>query len=188
MTPTTHDHLSDLSDRLLAIDPSRVLLSLMFGPAEALIASESPTAERDFERVSRAIESRGFRVRVGRNPFAPASAEGSTCYATNTVHIDPDLSPTEALKVLTHEFAHVLMHDPFGPFRRIPQRQAEVEAETVAYALSRHLGIECSADFTVGYVLGYTGGDVAETRGFMDTPRVRQAIDAAVSMIAATPA
>ncbi len=71
--------------------------------------------------------------------------------------VSPNLSEAGAVKALVHELAHVRQLDEghdVGAERR------EVEAESVAYIVCNALGIT-SAPFSIGYVAGWSGGDVS---------------------------
>jgi len=74
------------------------------------------------------------------------------------IRVQEGMSEQQAVKTLLHEIAHATLHagdDATG------QRAREVEAESVAYVVSGHLGIDTSA-YSFGYVAGWASGKEAK--------------------------
>lgn len=70
------------------------------------------------------------------------------------IRVQEGMSEQQTIKTLLHEIAHATLHagdDAPG------QRAREVEAESVAYVVSGHLGIDTSA-YSFGYVAGWASG------------------------------
>jgi hypothetical protein len=89
-----------------------------------------------------------------------APANGRTDWRARTVTIRPDLEPAQRTKTLAHELAHVRLHDPLGDAaHRSTRPQMEVEAESVAYLVCAHTGIE-TAQYTIPYVAHWAHGDI----------------------------
>ena len=103
------------------------------------------------------IREEGFEFRVEVNDSCP-SANGSTDWTDSTVRVNPDLSPLQTVKTTAHELAHVLLHDPESDDRPADRGVVEVEAESVAYLVLRHAGLE-SDEYSFGYVAGWASGD-----------------------------
>ena len=135
------------------------------------LAGEAPRLLR--QRLSCLIRAEGFRFTMGDMPRGHGDANGVTDYGTRTVTVRADLTDAQAAKTTAHELAHVLMHDPARGSR--PTREVcEIEAESVAYLLCGHEGLD-SADYSLGYVAGWAAGDhdaIAATAGrVLDTAR-----------------
>lgn len=109
-----------------------------------------------FERLKAFSESRGCPVTVeaiaGRSNgyFAPHE---------NRIVVREGLAPVQACKTLAHEIAHSFLHHDIEIYRE-HRGDCELEAESVAFVVLHHLGIDAS-DYSFGYVTGWQGGDDA---------------------------
>jgi hypothetical protein len=97
----------------------------------------------------------GFLVEDG--DVAPAN--GRTDFRARTVTIRPDLEPAARAKTLAHETAHVLLHDPDTLPVPIGRDRKEVEAESVAYLVCAHVGLD-AARYSVPYLANWSGGNL----------------------------
>ena len=93
------------------------------------------------------------------------------------IAIDEGMSDLQTLKTAIHEIAHAKLHDidlnaPKEEQKpRVDRRTREVEAESVAYTVCQHYGLDTS-DYSFGYVAGWSGGkELAELRGSLETIR-----------------
>ena len=64
------------------------------------------------------------------------------------------MAQAQTVKTLVHEIAHSLLHNDGDTSSQVK----EVEAESVAYTVCQHLGID-SGVYSFGYVAGWAGGD-----------------------------
>ncbi|MGH7358774.1 MAG: ImmA/IrrE family metallo-endopeptidase, partial [Acidimicrobiia bacterium] len=101
------------------------------------------------------VHAAGFRVVDG--DCAPAN--GRTDWTDHTVTVRPDLEPAQRAKTLAHELAHVRLHGPGGDGAVLSPPRKEVEAESVAYLVAAHVGLD-STDYTIPYVAHWSGGDL----------------------------
>ena len=85
-------------------------------------------------------------------------ANGSTDFVARTVTVRDDVDDLQAVKTLTHERAHCLLHDPSQD--RVPRDRAEVEAESVAYIVCQRAGL-ATTDYSIPYVARWSGSDLA---------------------------
>ena len=70
------------------------------------------------------------------------------------------MSQVQTLKTLIHETAHALLHDSLVLDDEIPKKDRhtkEVEAESIAYVVCQHFGIDTS-DYSFPYVTGWSRG------------------------------
>jgi len=110
------------------------------------------------------------------------TAKGYTSFLENRIVIRPGMSQTQTIKTLVHEIAHAKLHNPEGltPEQRKQRREKEVEAESVAYVVCQHFGIDTS-DYSLGYVAGWSRGrELSELKASLDTihTAAREIIDA----------
>lgn len=106
------------------------------------------------------------------------SAHGYYHLAEKRIAIDDNMSELQTLKTAIHEIAHAKLHDidlnaPKEEKENRPnQRTREVEAESVAYTVCRHYGLDTS-DYSFGYVAGWSSGkELSELKGSLETIRL----------------
>ena len=92
------------------------------------------------------------------------------------IAIDEGMSELQTLKTAIHEIAHAKLHDidlnaPKDEQPRVDRRTREVEAESVAYTVCQHYGIDTS-DYSFGYVAGWSSGrELSELKSSLETIR-----------------
>jgi ltrC-like protein len=91
------------------------------------------------------------------------------------IAIDEGMSELQTLKTAIHEIAHAKLHaiDKDTPATeqadRPDRRTREVQAESVAYAVCQHYGLETS-DYSFGYVAGWSSGrELSELKASLET-------------------
>lgn len=111
---------------------------------------------RAFERLKAFSESRGCLVTV---EAIAGRANGYFSPLENLIVIREGLAPVQACKTLAHEIAHSFLHTDIEVYRA-HRGECELEAESVAFIVLHHLGID-AGDYSFGYVAGWQGGDEA---------------------------
>ena len=99
----------------------------------------------------------------------PGTAKGYASFAENRVVVRSGMSQAQTFKTLIDETAHAKLHPPdfLSEFPK-PRREKEVEAESVAYVVCQHFGIDTS-DYSMGYVAGWSRGkELAELKASLD--------------------
>ena len=93
------------------------------------------------------------------------------------IAIDEGMSELQTLKTAIHEIAHAKLHaiDKDAPATEQPvrpdRRTREVQAESVAYAVCQHYGLDTS-DYSFGYVAGWSSGrELSELKASLETIR-----------------
>lgn len=93
------------------------------------------------------------------------------------IAIDEGMSEIQTLKTAIHEIAHAKLHDidlnaPENEQQpHIDRRTREVEAESVAYTVCQHYGLDTS-DYSFGYVAGWSSGrELSELKSSLETIR-----------------
>ena len=109
------------------------------------------------------------------------SAHGYYHLAEKRIAIDDNMSELQTLKTAIHEIAHAKLYDidlnapKEKQENRLDQRTREVEAESIAYTVCRHYGLDTS-DYSFGYVAGWSSGkELSELKGSLET--IRLAVD-----------
>jgi hypothetical protein len=82
----------------------------------------------------------------------PIGVFGDCTYATRRIRVAASASPAQAVKTLAHELAHALLHESTDD-----RALAELEAESVAYVVCQHLGLDTKC-YSFGYVTTWAGG------------------------------
>ena len=113
-------------------------------------------------------------------------AKGYFHTTENRIAIQRDMSETQTVKTLIHEMAHQKLHsiqERSGDevLEHLTRGQKEVEAESVAFTVSCHYGIDTS-DYSFGYIAGWSGGkEMKELKESME--RIRKASDEMITEI-----
>lgn len=114
----------------------------------------------DYERITEAI-SHLSPYPISIEAF-PGAAFGCCNFAEQRILVQPDMSQVQTIKTMIHEVSHAKLHAPkegaAPEENRSEQRSSrEVEAESVAYVVCQHFGIDTS-DYSFGYVAGWSRG------------------------------
>lgn len=111
----------------------------------------------------------------------PGAAYGYFSHTERRIAIRPSMSQAQTLKTMIHEVAHAKLHDEPDVLDPIPMKDKknrstrEVEAESVAYVVCQHFGIDTS-DYSFGYVAGWSRGkNLPELKASLDTIRATAA-------------
>lgn len=122
-------------------------------PGDEVVGGGSVAATiEDAETVRQAVE------KVAAFPVKRAAIGGGArgyCDSTaREIVVDENLTGGDFLRTLVHETAHSLLH---GSQSKEPREVKELQAETVAYIVCRHFGLDIS-DVSFGYVAGWATG------------------------------
>ena len=107
----------------------------------------------------------------------PGGSHGYYHLTEKRIAIQAAMSELQTLKTAIHEIAHSKLHaiDPEAPAieqaDRPDSRTREVQAESVAYAVCQHYGLDTS-DYSFGYVAGWSSGkELKELKASLETIR-----------------
>ena len=104
----------------------------------------------------------------------PGGSHGYYHLTEKRIAIQEGMSELQTLKTAIHEIAHSKLHaiDPEAPATDRPDsRTREVQAESVAYTVCQHYGLDTS-DYSFGYVAGWSSGrDLKELKASLETIR-----------------
>ena len=112
------------------------------------------------------------------SPFAmefealSGSIKGRCNYEEKRNIINEGMEELQNIKTAIHEIAHATLHDIDKDAPERPDRRTrEVQAESVAYAVCQHYGLDTS-DYSFGYIAGWSSGkELAELKGSLETIR-----------------
>ena len=102
------------------------------------------------------------------------SANGYFSLTDKRIAIKEGVSELQAVKTAIHEIAHAKLHDvdlnaPPEQQNRVDRHTCEVEAESVAYTVCQHFGLDTS-DYSFGYVAGWSSGkEMTELKASLET-------------------
>ena len=104
-------------------------------------------------------------------------ANGYFSLTDKRIAIKEGVSELQAVKTAIHEIAHAKLHDidlnaPKDEQQpHVDRRTREVEAESVAYTVCQHYGLDTS-DYSFGYVAGWSSGrELSELKSSLETIR-----------------
>ena len=101
-------------------------------------------------------------------------ANGYFSLTDKRIAIKEGVSELQAVKTAIHEIAHAKLHDvdlnaPLEEQNRVDRRSREVQAESVAYTVCQHFGLDTS-DYSFGYVAGWSSGkEMTELKASLET-------------------
>ena len=111
---------------------------------------------KDYQALTKAL------MEISPVPIIIEAFEGSAkgCYnpLTNEIKVQPDMSEVQTIKTMIHEIAHSIVHseENLNQLKQnenieFSKNEKEVQAESIAYIVSSHLGIDTS-DYSFPYV------------------------------------
>ena len=90
------------------------------------------------------------------------------------IAVQENMSESQTLKTMIHEVAHSMLHNKEveqDEQVRKDRNTKEVEAESIAYTVCQHFGVDTS-EYSFGYIAGWSSGrDTKELKSAMDTIR-----------------
>ena len=104
----------------------------------------------------------------------PGGAYGCCDFVEQRILVQPDMSQIQTIKTMIHEVSHAKLHAP-EKTEELPQHKQrfvrEMEAESVAYVVCQHFGID-TADYSFGYVAGWSHGkDLSQLKASLELIR-----------------
>ena len=105
----------------------------------------------------------------------PGDSKGYFSTAEKRIAVQENMSESQTLKTMVHEVVHSMLHDKeVNQSMDIPVKDRntkEVEAESVAFTVCQHFGIDTS-DYSFGYIAGWSSGrNMKELKSSLDTIR-----------------
>lgn len=107
----------------------------------------------------------------------PGDSKGYFHMGEKRIAIQENMSESQTLKTMVHEVAHSMLHNQEVNQEDVSETAVkdrntkEVEAESIAYTVCQHFGIDTS-DYSFGYIAGWSSGkDMKELKSSLDTIR-----------------
>ena len=107
----------------------------------------------------------------------PGDSKGYFHTEEKRIAVQENMSESQTLKTMVQEVAHSMLHnkeinrDDLIEEPAKDRNTKEVEAESVAYTVCQHFGIDTS-DYSFGYIAGWSSGkDMKELKSSLDTIR-----------------
>ena len=107
----------------------------------------------------------------------PGDSKGYFHTEEKRIAVQKNMSESQTLKTMVHEVAHSMLHnkeinrDDLIEEPAKDRNTKEVEAESVAYTVCQHFGIDTS-DYSFGYIVGWSSGkDMKELKSSLDIIR-----------------
>lgn len=123
------------------------------------IVNELTEEVENFEALKDAmIKGSGIRYEEGT---IENGAMGVSNPNTNYVVVREGLSNAQTIKTIAHEIAHVMLHNNATVLADLPREIKEVQAESVAFIVCNHFGIDTS-DYSFGYITGWAENNTTE--------------------------
>lgn len=105
----------------------------------------------------------------------PGESKGYFHTEEKRIAVQENMSESQTLKTMVHEVAHSMLHNKElnkemdAPVK--DRNTKEVEAESIAYTVCQHFGIDTS-DYSFGYIAGWSSGkEMTELKASLDTIR-----------------
>lgn len=96
-----------------------------------------------------------------------SGAKGYCDPENKRIAINNGMSEAQTIKTAIHEISHSILHAVNGDKK--DSRTREVEAESIAFVVSSHFGIDTS-DYSFGYIAGWSSGkELKELKNSLDT-------------------
>ncbi len=125
---------------------------------------DDPTGS--YTQLVEVAHSLGYTV---EEDYLPGERNGDCNFPERRIRIEITNDPLMQTKVLLHELAHALLHDPASGWSG--ERQlAELEAESVAFVAGDGLGLD-TGSYSFGYVASWSGAGSDATRGIAASAR-----------------
>ena len=142
-------------------------------PLPSIAVNELSGSVQDYQDFFKALEQ-SSPVPIGFEDIE-GGAHGYFHLLDNRIAIQEGMSQLQTIKTAIHEIAHAKLHaiDPDDPEQanRPDSRTREVQAESVAYAVCQHYGLDTS-EYSFGYVAGWSSGrELAELKASLEIIR-----------------
>ena len=142
-------------------------------PLPSIAVNELSGSVQDYQDFFKALEQ-ASPVPIGFEGIE-GGAHGYFHLLDNRIAIQEGMSQLQTIKTAIHEIAHAKLHaiDPDDPEQsnRPDSRTREVQAESVAYAVCQHYGLDTS-EYSFGYVAGWSSGrELAELKASLEIIR-----------------
>ncbi|EKQ24192.1 LtrC family protein [Lacticaseibacillus casei UW4] len=113
------------------------------------LTGKVPNYEKIYDKL---VQATDFEVKFSRE-LELGSAKGVTQPRRKTILLRPGMSQQQTIKTLIHELAHSVLHA--DPSKKLERSTQELEAESTAFIVCEHLGIDTS-EYTFPYLANWS--------------------------------
>lgn len=134
------------------------------------LATELDGSVEQYEMLFQAIRDTSEAPIMVETFPAGNEAKGYYSPSDHSIHVRDDISEVQSIKTVLHELAHSVLHNKDAEEAAEKSRMTmEVEAESVAFIVSDHFGIDTS-DYSFAYLASWSSGaDLPELHQSLDT-------------------
>jgi len=127
-------------------------------PVETSVVEKLDIEVDDFDMIEEKlidiVEDNNFQFKYEN--IHEESLNGWCDFTNKEIVIDKNMANAQTIKTIIHEIGHMFAHEDFS--QKLPRALKETEAESIAYVVSHHLGIDTSS-YSIGYVTGWSDNE-----------------------------
>lgn len=134
-------------------------------PLPTIAPAELTGDVQHYDEIMAALQAESPFPLIFEDP-GQADVKGYCSPAAKKIVIRPGMSQVQTIKTAIHEVAHACLHAENAEEKT--RREKEVEAESVAYVVCDHFGIDTS-DYSFAYLAGWSSRELKEIEGSLTT-------------------
>jgi len=127
-------------------------------PVETSVVEKLDIEVADFDMIEEKlidiVEDNNFQFKYEN--IHEEALNGWCDFTNKEIVIDKNMANAQTIKTIIHEIGHMFAHEDFS--QKLPRALKETEAESIAYVVSHHLGIDTSS-YSIGYVTGWSDNE-----------------------------
>lgn len=127
-------------------------------PVETSVVEKLDIEVDDFDMIEEKlidiVEDNNFEFKY--QEIHEEALNGWCDFTNKEIVIDKNMANAQTIKTIIHEIGHMFAHEDFS--QGLPRALKETEAESIAYVVSHHLGIDTSS-YSIGYVTGWSDNE-----------------------------
>jgi len=127
-------------------------------PVETSVVEKLDIEVDDFDMIEEKlidiVEDNNFQFKYEN--IHEEALNGWCDFTNKEIVIDKNMANAQTIKTIIHEIGHMFAHEDFS--QKLPRALKETEAESIAYVVSHHLGIDTSS-YSIGYVTGWSDNE-----------------------------
>lgn len=127
-------------------------------PVETSVVEKIDIEVEDYdlmeEKLIEIVENNNFEFKY--QEIHEEALNGWCDFTNKELVIDKNMPNAQTIKTIIHEIGHMFAHEDFS--QKLPRALKETEAESIAYVVSHHLGIDTS-EYSIGYVTGWSDNE-----------------------------
>lgn len=126
------------------------------------LTGSSDSVKLLIETIKEACEIPIHFIKTNEDEELLLGAKGYYNRVDDFIVVNSDLDELQIAKTLAHEYSHSVLHKQINK----NQRQREIEAESLAFIICNHFGIDTS-DYSFTYIATYADADIKELKNIL---------------------